>query len=58
MKNLNTKTQYRISIYPFLWIIWSICLRSDGDGIPNKYDNCPQLSNAEQTDTDSDGVGE
>ena len=33
------------------------CFFSDGDGIPNQYDNCPQLANAEQTDTDNDGLG-
>ena len=30
---------------------------SDGDGIPNDYDNCKDLPNADQTDTDSDGKG-
>jgi len=30
----------------------------DGDGIPNHEDNCPQVRNATQTDSDGDGVGD
>jgi len=30
---------------------------SDGDGIPNSGDNCPMISNANQTDSDLDGIG-
>lgn len=30
---------------------------SDGDGIPDNSDNCPQLSNPDQRDEDHDGVG-
>ena len=33
------------------------CFR-DGDSIPNEYDNCPQVPNAEQSDTDHDGKGD
>jgi hypothetical protein len=31
---------------------------SDGDGVPDDEDNCPLLANADQTDTDVDGVGD
>jgi hypothetical protein len=31
---------------------------SDSDGISNDCDNCPNVSNANQADTDSDGVGD
>lgn len=31
---------------------------SDGDGIPDGVDNCPQTSNPNQTDTDGDGIGD
>jgi hypothetical protein len=31
---------------------------SDGDGIPNVSDNCPDIVNAGQEDTDSDGGGD
>ena len=31
---------------------------SDGDGVPNNTDNCPYDSNAEQLDTDRDGIGD
>ena len=31
---------------------------SDGDGVPNATDNCPNVANADQTDTDHDGVGD
>jgi parallel beta-helix repeat protein len=30
---------------------------SDGDGIPNARDNCPATPNADQVDTDGDGLG-
>ena len=29
----------------------------DGDGVPNPGDNCPGVANADQTDTDFDGLG-
>jgi uncharacterized membrane protein YgcG len=31
---------------------------SDGDGIVDSFDNCPNVANAEQLDTDGDGVGD
>jgi hypothetical protein len=31
---------------------------SDNDGIPNNYDNCPEVSNPEQKDSDGDGIGD
>ena len=30
---------------------------TDGDGVPNTTDNCPNTANADQADADSDGVG-
>ncbi|MCB9745509.1 MAG: putative metal-binding motif-containing protein [Alphaproteobacteria bacterium] len=33
-------------------------LDSDGDGVVNNADNCPDDANASQTDTDGDGVGD
>ena len=30
----------------------------DGDGVSNSIDNCPALPNADQSDTDSDGIGD
>lgn len=33
-------------------------LDDDGDGIPDKWDNCPGLANPEQTDADGDGLGD
>lgn len=30
----------------------------DDDGIPNDEDNCPNVQNADQTDSDGDGVGD
>ena len=30
----------------------------DGDGIPNDFDNCPDVSNVTQSDFDDDGVGD
>ena len=31
---------------------------TDGDGISNEFDNCPNVANANQADADSDGVGD
>ena len=31
---------------------------ADGDGLLDFYDNCPGISNANQTDTDGDGIGD
>jgi Tol biopolymer transport system component len=31
---------------------------ADGDGVPDQLDNCPTVANADQTDTDQDGVGD
>lgn len=31
---------------------------SDGDGVPDTDDNCPDTPNADQTDTDGDGLGD
>jgi hypothetical protein len=31
---------------------------SDGDGVADSADNCPQTANANQTDTDNDGTGD
>jgi hypothetical protein len=30
----------------------------DGDGVPNEQDNCPRISNFNQADADSDGIGD
>jgi hypothetical protein len=32
-------------------------LDSDGDNVPDDFDNCPLVSNPDQTDTDADGAG-
>jgi hypothetical protein len=29
----------------------------DGDGVDDRYDNCPSVPNPDQTDTDNDGAG-
>lgn len=31
---------------------------ADGDGIPNGDDNCPAVANADQKDTDGNGIGD
>jgi hypothetical protein len=31
---------------------------SDGDGVPNEVDNCPETPNTDQADTDDDGIGD
>lgn len=36
----------------------TICGDGDGDGIPDKDDNCPGIRNPDQKDSDNDGVGD
>jgi hypothetical protein len=31
---------------------------SDGDGIPDEFDNCPNTPNLDQSDSDGDGIGD
>ena len=31
---------------------------TDGDGVPDGTDNCPNVANADQVDSDSDGTGD
>ncbi len=39
-------------------VILGNCARTDLDGVDNANDNCPYVHNADQTDTDADGVGD
>jgi len=42
----------------FLLSLSSLALAgADGDGVPDDTDNCPGIANADQLDTDSDGLG-
>lgn len=36
----------------------NVVVDSDGDGVPDASDNCPAISNANQTDNDQDGIGD
>ena len=35
-----------------------VIVDTDGDGIPDEFDNCPAVSNQTQSDIDSDGIGD
>jgi hypothetical protein len=37
---------------------WLNCSDADGDGVPAISDNCPDISNPGQIDTNNDGVGD
>ncbi len=53
-------------IYGFTLLDWTCCVDSDGDGfgdagVPNNpcdIDNCPDVYNPDQSDVDSDGLGD
>src|SRR5439155_7638025 len=34
------------------------CVDSDGDGLPNRYDNCPTVANFGWSDVNGNGVGD
>ncbi len=40
-----------------LTALFSIIIDDDGDGVDDDEDNCPDISNTSQEDTDGDGVG-
>jgi hypothetical protein len=48
----------RRTIQDILWQRVGGSPDSDGDGIINAQDNCPDLPNPDQTDTDGDGIGD
>lgn len=41
-----------------IWLKSNLFNSRDGDGIPDFKDNCPEVPNAQQTDTDSDSTGD
>jgi len=48
----------RILRLTLLFSLSSLALAgTDGDGVPDGTDNCPNVANADQLDTDSDGLG-
>ncbi|MBL7050155.1 MAG: hypothetical protein ISR96_11625, partial [Nitrospira sp.] len=45
-------------IYNTNSVVLEVAADSDGDGIPDSTDNCPDDPNADQIDTDNDGIGD
>lgn len=39
-------------------IYFTVSIDSDGDGVPDEYDNCPDDYNPDQLDSDNDGFGD
>jgi hypothetical protein len=63
---LGAGRNYLLQVIPkpvqgaFAWdyaLAWQIVADADGDGVADVQDNCLQNSNANQLDTDSDGMG-
>ncbi len=47
-------------VAPFAWdyaLAWRREVDTDGDGVADRQDNCTQLANADQRDSDGDGYG-
>lgn len=40
------------------WAMKLSSVDSDGDGVPDAEDNCPNVANADQADADEDGIGD
>jgi hypothetical protein len=50
---------YNANPADFVLVVTSIAPPDgDSDGVPDANDNCPAVSNANQTDTDGDGIGD
>lgn len=45
-------------VHPALVRLAQLMADDDSDGIPNDEDNCPNTANADQIDTDNDGLGD
>jgi hypothetical protein len=43
---------------PFLWDIGWLPPDMDGDGVPDAQDNCPNVPNPDQADSNHDGIGD
>lgn len=61
---LEPTKDYLLEVTPknsFLWdysLAWHIALDFDGDSVSDAQDNCPVITNTNQTDQDSDGIGD
>lgn len=42
----------------YVYAVWTFINDSDSDQVPDVDDNCPNTSNPDQTDTESDGIGD
>ena len=40
------------------WAVAIVTPDTDGDGVPDSADNCPQTANPDQADSDNDGIGD
>lgn len=47
-----------IRIYNHVRCVRDVALDSDGDGVIDDLDNCPSISNPDQADSDTDGIGD
>ncbi len=52
-------TKLKLFVYAILISASSLsfAVDTDGDGVDDSIDNCVSVSNADQVDTDSDGIG-
>ena len=52
------RSAVRLLLYAILlFFVSSAFADTDGDGVADESDNCPSISNSDQIDTDSDGLG-
>lgn len=47
-----------VSVYDVLTFDFGYEVDGDSDTVPDRTDNCPAVSNLDQTDTDGDGIGD
>jgi hypothetical protein len=58
VSQISNNTGGTFNLAPATFTVNVTSADADGDGVLDSADNCPSVSNADQTDTDNDGIGD